>query len=93
MDAVGHLALFTHGALGQRSIQGKPAKDYIGQMMAEVREYREDSRGRSKAVGVRKQRDNHYLDCELMIDLAAIATGCLKGLKVEGSDEGAEQTP
>ena len=48
-------------------------------MTAEVREEREDSRGRIKVLWVQKRRDNHYLDCELMIDAAAIVSGFLKG--------------
>ncbi len=47
-------------------------------MTAEVREEREDSRGRIKVLWVQKRRDNHYLDCELMIDAAAIISGLLR---------------
>ena len=53
-------------------------RNYIDQMTAEVREEREDSRGRIKVLWVQKRRDNHYLDCELMIDAAAVISGCLK---------------
>ena len=67
-----HLALFTHGVVGQWTIPRRTGRDYIEQMTAEVREEREDSRGRIKALWVQKRRDNHYLDCELMIDAAAI---------------------
>ena len=34
---------------------------------------------------VQKWRDNHYLDCELMIDVAAIVSGFLKATR---ADEG-----
>ena len=33
---------------------------------------------------VQKRRDNHYLDCELMIDVAAIVSGFLKAAKEDG---------
>ncbi|MCP5524129.1 MAG: hypothetical protein H7A46_21535 [Verrucomicrobiales bacterium] len=48
-------------------------------MTAEVREEREDSRGRIKVLWVQKRRDNHYLDCELMIAVGAVISGVLKG--------------
>ncbi len=66
-----HLALFTHGVVGQWTIPQNTGRDYIEQMTAEVREEREDSRGRIKVLWVQKRRDNHYLDCELMLDVGA----------------------
>ena len=47
-------------------------------MTAEVREERQDSRGHIKMLWIQKRRENHYLDCELMIDVAAIITRLLK---------------
>ena len=73
-----HLALFTHGVLGQWTIPRKTGRDYVEQLTAEVREEREDSRGRIKVLWAQKRRDSHYLDCELMIDAAAVISGCLK---------------
>jgi hypothetical protein len=73
-----HLALFTHGVVGQWTLPQKVGRDYVEQMTAEVPEEREDSRGRIKVLWVQKRQDNHYLDCELMIDVAAIVTGALK---------------
>ncbi len=58
-----HLALFTHGVVGQWSVPEKIGRDYVDQMTAEVREEREDSRGRVKVLWIQKRRDNHYLDC------------------------------
>lgn len=52
--------------------------DYFEKMSAEVSEEREDSRGRIKVLWVQKRRDNHHLDCELMIDAAAVISGNLK---------------
>ncbi len=47
-------------------------------MDPQVREEKEDSRGRIKVIWVQKRRDNHYLDYELMIDAAAIITNVLR---------------
>ena len=73
-----HLALFTHGVAGPWSVAKTTGRDYFDQMSAEVREERADSRGRIKVVWVQKRRDNHYLDCELMIHAAAVISGLLK---------------
>lgn len=73
-----HLALFTHGVVGQWTIPRKIGRDYLAQMVAEVREVKEDSMGHQRTVWVRKSRDNHYFDCELMIHVAAIGTGVLR---------------
>lgn len=81
-----HLALFTHGVVGQWTLPRKVGKDYLSQVSAEVREIKEDSRGRSKAVWVQKRRDNHYLDCELMIHVAAIITGKLRYSPLQASN-------
>jgi len=32
----------------------------------------------AKNVRVQKRRDNHDLDCDLLIDAAAVISGCLK---------------
>ena len=64
--------------VGQWTIPRRTGRDYLEQMTAEVREEREDSRGRIKGVWVQKRRDNHDLDCELMIDAAAIVSGFLR---------------
>lgn len=71
-----HLALFINGVVGQWTIPKKAGRDYVEQMTAEVREERDDSRGRIKVLWVQKRRDNHYLDCELMIHVAAMGPGC-----------------
>jgi len=73
-----HLSLFTHGNVGQWTVPRTTGQDYFDQMTAEVREEREDSRGRVKVVWVQKRRDNHYLDCELMIHTSAIICGLVR---------------
>jgi hypothetical protein len=72
------LALSTRVVASQWTVSDKTGRDYVEQMSAEVREERQDSRGRIKVLWVQKRRDNHYLDCELMIDVAAIVSGFLK---------------
>jgi hypothetical protein len=47
-------------------------------MAAEVREEKGHSRGRITVVWVQERRDNHYSDCELLIDVAAVISGYLK---------------
>ena len=57
----------------------------------EVREERENSRGRIKVLWIQKRRDNHYLDCELMIDTAAVISGFLTSAQEDGV-QGSERT-
>ena len=61
-------------------------------MTAEVREEREASRGRIKVLRVQKRRDNHYLDCELVIDVAARISGHLRSSRSD-RDPGEEAPP
>lgn len=72
--------------IGEWSVPKKVGKDYVDQMTAEVREEKEDSRGRIKVLWVQKRRDNHYLDCELMIDVAAVISGYLRSSAVPPKD-------
>lgn len=83
-----HLALFTRGAVGQWTVPRTTGRDYFDQLTAEVREEREDARGRTKVVWVQKRRDNHYLDCELMIHTAAVITGFVRVGSVEQTETG-----
>ncbi|MCA1996435.1 MAG: phage terminase large subunit family protein, partial [Armatimonadetes bacterium] len=73
-----HLALFTHGVIGQWTIPIKVGKDYLEQMCAEVRETKVNALGYEKTYWVRRSRDNHYLDCELMLHTGAIGSGILR---------------
>ncbi len=67
-----YLALFTHAVVGQWTIPRTTGRNYIEQMTAEVREERGGSRGRVKVLWVQRRRDNHYLDCELMVQTGAV---------------------
>ena len=92
-----HLAMFTHGVIGQWTIPLKTGADYLRQMTAEVREVKEDAFGRQRTVWVRKLKDNHYLDCELMLHVAAIASGLLRHIPLQTlapqKEEGPEAEP
>ena len=85
-----HLGLFTQGVVGEWTIPRKTGRDYAEQMTTEVREEREHSRGRVKVLWVQERRDNHYLDCELVVDTAAVISGDLTSSSdqngVRGSD-------
>jgi phage terminase large subunit GpA-like protein len=81
-----HLALFTHGVVGQWTVPKSTGQDYFDQMTAEVREEREDSRGGIRHQWVQKRRDNHYLDCEFMIHVAAIITGFVKTATLQATE-------
>ena len=83
-----HLALFTRGAVGQWTVPRTTGRDYFDQLTAEVREEREDARGRTKVIWVQKRRDNHYLDCELMIHTAAVITGFVRVGSAEQGEAG-----
>lgn len=79
--------------MGQWTIPRKTGRDYVEQMTAEIREEREDSRGRIKVLWVQKRRDNHYLDCELMIDVAAVISGCQRMSAGTDPDPAADRKP
>ena len=42
---------------------------------------------------VQKRRDNHYLDCELMIDAAAVISGLLKSGALSEAAEARDNVP
>ena len=68
-----YLAEFMLGLVGRWTIPKNVGKEYLRQITAERREAKEDKRGGTYYEWVRK-RDNHLLDCELMILIAAIAS-------------------
>lgn len=80
-----HWGLLTRGVAGQWTIARTTGRDYFDQMTAEVRQERVDTRGRIKVLWVLKRRDNHYLDCEPMLHVAAIISGVLKTLSPTGA--------
>src|SRR5262249_43380887 len=49
-------------------------QDYLKQVTAERREEKEDTAGRIHHFWKQVRRDNHLLDCELMIIVAAVIT-------------------
>ncbi len=66
-----YLAEFMTGLLGRWTLPQNPGKEYLRQITSERRAAREDKQGRTFYEWVR-MRDNHLLDCELMILIAAV---------------------
>lgn len=66
------LAAFTTGLVGEWTLPRRISREYLKQMTAEKRSELVDSRGRIRQVWKQVRRDNHLLDCELMIMVAAI---------------------
>lgn len=69
--------LFEHltGLVGGWSIPSTVGRDYLKQLTAEHRVEERDPRGVIKFRWHQKHRDNHLLDCELMLMVAAVMTG------------------
>lgn len=72
---------------GQWTLPWRVGRDCLDQMTAEVREERGHPRGPIKVLWVQKSRDDHYLDCEVMMDAAAVLLGSWKTAQV-GPDFG-----
>ena len=70
-------AEFTTGLIGDWTLAKKTGRDYMRHATCEVREARRDSKGRQHFEWVQKHKDNHWNDCELMIDVAAVVTGLI----------------
>jgi hypothetical protein len=68
---------YMQGLVGEWTLPRNVARDYLKQLTAERRQEVTDSRGRVRFVWVRVSRMNHYLDCEQMIMIAAIASRTL----------------
>lgn len=70
-------AEFTTGLIGDWTLPKATGRDYMRHATCEVREGRPDTKGRMHYEWVQKHRENHWNDCELMIDVAAIVTGLI----------------
>lgn len=68
------LAEYMIGLVGDWTIQAQIGRDYLKQVTAERREEKEDTAGRIHYFWKQVRRDNHLLDCELMIIVAAVIT-------------------
>lgn len=68
------LAEFYTGLVGEWTIVRQVGREYGKQLTAERREEFQDTRGRLFYRWVQKIPDNHILDCELMIKVAAVIT-------------------
>jgi len=58
-------------------LPGELGRDYFQQLSAETREETRDPRGHVRYRWVQRHKDNHLLDCELMILVALLAAGLL----------------
>lgn len=68
------LAEFMRGIVGKWTLPRDVAKDYVVQITAEARVAVEDTKGRTHYEWRQLRPDNHLLDCELQILVAAIIT-------------------
>ncbi len=62
------------GLVGDWTLPRQIGRDYLKQVTAERREEKEDTAGRIHYFWKQVRRDNHLLDCELMIIVAAVIT-------------------
>lgn len=65
------------GMVGEWTLPSDAGEDYLRQLTAERRIGVEDSRGRMRYVWKQSRPDNHLLDCELMVTIAAIINNLL----------------
>lgn len=77
IDAAALPFTFEHltGLVGHWSLPREIGQDYLKQITAEHRVEERDLRGRVRYRWHQKHRDNHLLDCELMLMTAAVMTG------------------
>jgi len=68
------LAEYMMGLVGDWTIPAQIGRDYLKQVTAERREEKIDTTGRIHYSWKQVRRDNHVLDCELMILVAAVIT-------------------
>jgi phage terminase large subunit GpA-like protein len=69
------LANYTMGIVGDWTLPHHVSKEYLKQLSAEARIERTDARGRIQFQWHQLRPDNHLLDCELMILVAAVING------------------
>jgi phage terminase large subunit GpA-like protein len=71
------------GFVGDWTIPRSVEKEYIRQITAEKRIQTTDIKGRSKYEWIPVRKDNHLLDCELMIIVASLANKILTQVELE----------
>ena len=71
------------GFVGDWTIPRSVEKEYIRQITAEKRVQTTDIKGRSKYEWIPVRKDNHLLDCELMIIVASLANKILTQSEME----------
>lgn len=73
------LAEFMHGMIGDWTVTRQIGREYLQQVTAERRTAREDARGRTHYVWQQVRPDNHLLDCECMVLVAAVIIRLVHG--------------
>jgi len=68
------LAEYMISLVGDWTLPRLIGRDYLKQVTAERREEKTDTAGRIHYFWKQVRRDNHLLDCELMIIVAAVIT-------------------
>lgn len=68
------LAELISGQIGEWTIAKNAGSEYIKQITAEIREERVGAKGERRYQWRQVRRDNHLLDCELMLLVASVAT-------------------
>lgn len=72
-------AEFMRGLVGDWTLPAGVGPDYLQQVTAEVRIAVEDTKGRIRYEWRQTRPDNHLLDCELMILIAAVISKLVQG--------------
>lgn len=67
------------GLVGDWTVPRGTGRDYFEQIAAEHRVEERDKRGRVRYKWHQRSRDNHLLDCELMLMVVALITGFVGG--------------
>ena len=82
--------LFEHltGLVGDWTVPNTIGRDYMKQITAEHRVEERDSRGRVRYRWHQKHRENHLLDCELMLMTVAVMAGLVAGASVSNVCDG-----
>ena len=80
------LALAIAGIEQKWQIFESVGADYLRELTAEERVEIEDTKGRIHYEWRKRRRDDHWRDCELMIQVASIISGVIRRRKVEMED-------
>lgn len=69
-----HFFARANGTVPGWELPADVGSEYLRQLSAEVRVEEDDKNGHPRWIWKRRRKENHYLDCELQIDVALIAS-------------------